>query len=88
MIDIILIKINSKIFSVKCKLKFDEDETVFVKIIGLDQVQPISSSSVIKIKTVFESEGGSILSKIKYPYIYNEVIKKLIQKYRMKVINI
>ncbi len=40
MIDINLVKTNSKYYSVKCNLTFNEGSVVTVKIIGLNLVEP------------------------------------------------
>lgn len=91
MIDINIIKANGKYYSVKCDLIFsnDKNESVNVKVIGLDLVDPSGATSFTKIKSLFHSTSYSdTLSKIKYPYIYDAIIKKIIQKYKIKVINI
>lgn len=91
MVDINIIKANSKYYSVKCDLTFSNDETntVIAKVIGLDMVEPTGLTSFKKIKSLFHSSNPSdLLSKVKYPFIYEAITKKLIQKYRMKVLNI
>ena len=90
MIDINIIKANAKYYSVKCELSFDNVEnTVTARVIGLDMVELTGSTSFKKIKSLFHSETNKdFLSKVKYPYIYDALIKKLIQKYKMKVLNI
>ena len=90
MIDISIIKANAKYYSVKCDLTITtNNEEVTAKIIGLDMVNPTSGTSFSKIKSLFHSSGpNDVLSRLKYPYIYDAITKKLIQKYRMKVLNI
>ena len=91
MIDINIIKANGKYYSVKCDLKFshDDEDIVTVMILSLDMVEPTGTTSFMKIKSLFKSEtSNDILSRLKYPYIYEALTKKLIQKYKMKVLNI
>lgn len=90
MIDINIIRANGKNYSVKCDLSFnDKNESVNVRIIGVDMVNPTGTTSFTKIKTLFHSTGyNDVLSRIKYPFIYDEVVKKIVQKYKTKVINI
>ena len=91
MIDINVIKVGGKYYSVKCELEFsnDEENIVTAKIVGLDMVDPGENSSFRKIKSLFHSSSPQeLLSKVKYSYIYDAITKKLIQKYKMKVLNI
>lgn len=90
MIDIKIIKADGKFYSVKYEISFENNnDTVTVRVIGLDMVELTSSTSFKKIKTIFRSENSKdCLSKTKYSYIYEEIIKELIQKYKMKTLNI
>lgn len=91
MIDINVIKANGNFYSVKCSLTFSEDErgnVVTVKILNVDLVDPKDSTTYTKLKTIFHSEGFDTFSRIKYQNIYDALTKKLIQKFRMDVINI
>ena len=91
MIDINIVKANAKYYSVKCELTFSNDskEEVTARIIALDLVNPTGGTSFTKLKTLFHSESHKDnLSRVKYPYVYDAITKKLIQKYRMKVLNI
>ena len=90
MIDINVVKANGKYYSVKCDISLDKNaDSLTARVIGLDLVELTSSTSIKKIKTFFRSETSKdFLSKIKYPYIYDAIIKKLIQKYKIKTLNI
>ena len=91
MIDINIIKANGKYYSVKCDLTFSgsDRKTVTAKVISLDLVELNGATSFKKLKSVFESsKPNEVLSKLKYPYIYEAITKKLVQKFKMKVLNI
>lgn len=67
MIDINIIKVNSKYYSVKCELTFNNNEEITAKIVGLDMINPSGATSFIKLKTLFRSESiRDKLNKIKY----------------------
>lgn len=91
MVDINIVKIGNKFFSVKCSLVFEKDErgsVVTAKILNVDLVEPSDQTSYRKIKNIFHMTGAETLSRLKYQNVYNAVIKKLIQKFRMAVLNI
>lgn len=90
MIDINIIKANAKYYSVKCDVSLNNiDSSLTARVIGLDMVELTGATSFKKIKTLFRSESSKdFLSKVKYPYIYDAIVKKLIQKYKVKVLNI
>ena len=91
MIDINVIKAGGKFYSGKCSLLFDKDErgtVVTAKILNVDLVEPNGPTSYRKIKGVFHTEGFDVLSRMKYQNIYDALTKKLIQKFKMSVLNI
>lgn len=91
MIDINIIKSNGKHYSVKCNLIFDKSEgktIVTAKILNVDLINPVSATSYVKLKNVFHSDGFEVLSRLKYQHIYDGITKKLIQKFKMDVLNI
>jgi len=91
MIDIIIVKSNDKNYSAKCSLTFTNDErgkVATVKILNVELIDSIDGSSYRKLKTIFTAGSVSSLRNIGYSDLYNEITKKLIQKYRMNVLNI
>ena len=91
MIDINMVRANGQNYSVKCSLTFENDDrgtVVTAKILNVDLIEPIDATSYKKLKTVFASSGSDMLNKTKYASIYSAITQKLVQKFRMNVLNI
>ena len=91
MIDINMIRANGQDYSVKCSLTFTNDErgtVVTAKILNVELIEPLDTTSYKKLKDVFSSNEGGMLNRTKYASIYNAISQKLIQKFRMNVLNI
>lgn len=91
MIDINMVKANGQDYSVKCSLTFENDNrgtVVTAKILNVDLIEPLDATSYKKLKNVFSSNGGEMLNKTKYASIYSAISQKLVQKFRMNVLNI
>ena len=91
MIDINIVKVGTSYYSVKCNLTFENDErgsVVTAKILNVDLIDPRGKTSYTKLKNIFQGNGVQVLSRLKYQNIYTAITEKLIQKFRMDVLNI
>lgn len=87
MLDINIIKINDKNYSVKTKLDFYEKDEVRVTILNIDEVELSSTTSFTKLKNIWsKQDANDQFNFIKFKQIYQNLTKKLIAKYRIKKI--
>lgn len=83
MIDITVIASNSNHYSVKYDLNKNTNSAT-INILQVDQVEPIGLTNYKKIRTVFEKQSGSeLLNRDRYSTIYNNLAKKITQKYKI-----
>lgn len=83
MIDITIITSNSNTYSVKYDF-IRNDSSIKIKILQVDQVEPIGLTNYKKIRTIFEKQNPvDILNRDRYGIIYNNLIKKITQKYKV-----
>ena len=84
MIDINIINVSNKTYSVKTQIKTNENEAKVI-ILNVDEVSLDTNTSYTKIKNVWTNPtGNSQFETLKYNDIYQAIIKKLIAKYKMK----
>jgi hypothetical protein len=87
MLDINIIKVNDKNYSIKTKLDFYEKDEVRVTILNIDEVELSSNTSFTKLKNIWSKQDASDqFNFIKFKQIYQILTKKLIAKYRIKKI--
>lgn len=83
MIDITVITSNSNAYSVKYDLN-KNNESATINILQVDQVEPIGLTNYKKIRTVFEKQSATdLLNRDRYSVIYNNLAKKITQKYKI-----
>ena len=83
MINIDIINTNSRAYSIKYDLN-KNNEIAVINILQVDQVEPIGLTNYKKIRTVFEKqESTDILNRDRYSTIYNNLAKKITQKYKI-----
>ena len=87
MLDINIIKVNDKSYSIKTKLDFYEKDEVRVTILNIDEVELSSNTSFTKLKNIWSKQDvNDQFNFIKFKQIYQTLTKKLIAKYRIKKI--
>ena len=83
MINIDIINTNGRAYSIKYDLN-KNNEIAVINILQVDQVEPIGLTNYKKIRTVFEKqESTDILNRDRYSTIYNNLAKKITQKYKI-----
>lgn len=87
MLDINIIKVNDKNYSVKTKLDFYKEDEVRVTILNVDEIELSSTTSFTKLKNIWSKQDSEdYFNFIKFKQIYQAITKKLIAKYRIKKI--
>lgn len=87
MLDINIVKVHDKTYSIKTKLNFYKEDEVRVIILNIDEVKLDSNTSFTKMKNIWENLNESEqFNYVKFKQIYQAITKKLIAKYRVKKI--
>ena len=89
MIDVNIIKVGQKTYSVKTSITAKNNDEMNVIILNVDEVSMNSLTSFTKLKTIWNNQTGSSgFDTFKYNDIYQAIIKKLVAKYKMKKLTI
>lgn len=84
MINIDMIKVSGKTYSIKTQIEANESEAKVI-VLNVDEVMPDTNTSFTKLKNIWTNQTGtSQFETLKYNDIYQALIKKLISKYKMK----
>lgn len=84
MINIDMIKVGGKTYSIKTQIEANESEAKVI-VLNVDEVMPDTNTSFTKLKNIWTNQtGNSQFETLKYNDIYQALIKKLISKYKMK----
>lgn len=89
MVDVNIIKVGQKTYSVKTSITTQNNDEMKVIILNVDEVSMNSLTSFTKLKTIWSNPTGSSgFDTFKYNDIYQTIIKKLVAKYKMKKLTI
>lgn len=89
MIDVNIIKVGQKTYSVKTSITAKNNDEMNVIILNVDEVSMNSLTSFTKLKTIWNNPTESSgFDTFKYNDIYQAIIKKLVAKYKMKKLTI
>ena len=87
MIDLSFIKADGKTYSVKTLLKRKTEDSYFMKIMYIFEVQgERQNSSYIKKKTVYENDGEEQFNPNINRRLYKEILENISKKYKIKTI--
>lgn len=86
MIEISVISSNSKEYSIKSKLTKINDDAIKIKILTVDEINKVSSTSFTRLKNIYDyrSIDAGEFNIIKFNDLFNKLIKNISNKYKVK----